>query len=275
MKVTKYSGEIVSFNRDKLKNSLMKTGADTTIVEEVLRAIEKELYEGIPTKKIYRMAFKMLKAKSNVHAARYNLRNAIQALGPAGFFFEKFISELFADQGYEVRTNIILQGRIVSHEIDVLIKQNDWVEMIECKFQSSQDSKNDVKVPMYILSRFNDLKGITHSVFEKGDTVSGCRIVTNNRFTEDAIKFGESSGLKLLGWNYPKDNGLKDLIDSCRLYPITVLTTLTLAEKDKLLMQQIIMVKDLIKKSYWLQKIGLSNYRITNVLKEANGLCPG
>lgn len=274
MKVTKYSGEIVTFDKTKLRNSLLKAGASEKVADAVLQAIEKELYEGIPTKKIYRLAFKMLKAKSNVHAARYNLRNAIQALGPAGFFFEKFIADLFSYQGYDVKLNLVLAGRIVSHEIDIMLCKNDFVEMVECKFHGSQDGKTDVKVPMYILSRFNDLKGVEHSVFRKGDTVQGCRIVTNNRFSEDAVRFGENSGMKLLGWDYPEGSGLKDLVDSCHLYPITALTTLTLAEKDKLLMQQILMVKDLIRQPEWLRKIGLSNHRITNVLKESHGLCP-
>ena len=95
MKVTKFSGEIVLFDKEKLRDSLRKSGADERAVSEVIKMIEQELYEGIPTKKIYRLAFQLLKKFSNVHAARYNLRTAVQALGPAGFYFEKFVAKLF------------------------------------------------------------------------------------------------------------------------------------------------------------------------------------
>jgi hypothetical protein len=92
MKVTKFSGELVDFDRKKLMISLKKSGADGETVSKIMQHIEGGLYEGIPTKKIYRAAFQHLKSFSNVHAARYNLRTALQALGPAGFFFEKFIA---------------------------------------------------------------------------------------------------------------------------------------------------------------------------------------
>lgn len=95
MKVTKFSGEVVIFDKDKLKKSLFKSGANEEDVSRVLDAIEKELYDGIPTKKIYKLAFQFLKKISNVHAAKYNLRTAIMALGPAGFYFEKFIAKVF------------------------------------------------------------------------------------------------------------------------------------------------------------------------------------
>ncbi|HBI01546.1 MAG TPA: hypothetical protein DDY18_07970, partial [Flavobacterium sp.] len=100
-----------------------------------------------------------------------------------------------------------------------------------------------------------------------------CWIVTNNRFTDDAIKFAICSNLNLLSWDYPKGNSLRNKIDSAQIYPVTCLTTLTQLEKDKLLMQELITVKDLINKSEWLSKIGLSKNRIKNILKEANQLC--
>ncbi len=273
MKVTKFSGEIVLFDKEKLRDSLRKSGADERAVSEVIKMIEQELYEGIPTKKIYRLAFQLLKKFSNVHAARYNLRTAVQALGPAGFYFEKFVAKLFELEGFQTQTNLILNGKCISHELDVLLKKEEVVAMIECKFHGNQDAKTDVKVPLYILSRFNDLKAKDFPVFDAMYAIQDCWIVTNNRFTEDAIKFAVCSNLKLLSWDYPKGNSLRDKIDTAQIYPVTCLTTLTQVEKDKLLMQEVITVKDLIEQSDWLYKIGLSNHRIKNSLFEANQLC--
>jgi hypothetical protein len=144
-----------------------------------------------------------LKKVSNSNAARYNLKEAIRLLGPAGFFFEKYIALLFSSENYQAVTNFILQGKCVSHEIDVLVKKDSTIAMIECKFHMGKDANSDVKVPMYILSRFNDLKDNRHTIFTRNDTVSKCWIVTNNRFTTDAIAFAKCSKLNLLSWNYP------------------------------------------------------------------------
>ena len=273
MKVVKHSGSIVEFNRVKLKESLLKSGASLNVVELVLEQIDKEIYEGISTKHIYKIAFGLLKKASNSHAAQYNLREAMRLLGPAGFFFEKFIARVFASENYETKVGLILRGKCVSHEVDILIKNANVVSMVECKFHVGQDAASDVKVPMYILSRFNDLSEKEHEIFSRRDVISRCFIVTNNRFTADAIDFAKCSGLNLLSWDYPATNNLKTKIDSRHLYPITCLTTLTLSEKEKLLILDVILVLEIINNRVVLEKIGLSPNRIRNVLKEASDLC--
>lgn len=272
MKIVKHSGDIVDFNREKLRESLLKSGAGEAAVAETVATIEKVLYNGIPTHKIYKLAFALLKKIANSHAARYNLRAAIQQLGPAGFFFEKYIARLVMSEGFEAVTNLTLQGKCVSHEVDIATKK-DGVGMIECKFHAGREANSDVKVPMYILSRYNDLKDKAHSIFTNNDKIDNCAIVTNNRFTSDAITFATCSGLQLLSWDYPLGKGLKDKIDKGQLYPLTCMTTLTMIEKEKLLQLDLLLASDLINNSKALGKIGLSDNRIKNVLKEASQLC--
>lgn len=272
MKIVKHSGNIVDYNPLKLKQSLLKSGASKLEVEAILHTIEGQIYEGISTKQIYKMAFNLLKKASHSQAARYNLKEAIRLLGPTGFFFEKYIARLFSSENYQTLTNFILQGKCVSHEIDVLLKKDNVIAMVECKFHLGKDANSDVKVPMYILSRFNDLKENRHTIYTRNDSISQCWIVTNNRFTADAIAFAKCSKLNLLSWNYPENNNLKTKNDSNFMYPVTCLTTLSLAEKDKLLVLDVILVKEVINNSDCLEKIGLSPNRIKNVLKEASEL---
>jgi hypothetical protein len=272
MKIVKHSGNIVDYNPEKLKLSLLKSGASNQEVETILQTIEGEIYEGISTKQIYKMAFSLLKKASHSHAARYNLKEAIRLLGPAGFFFEKYIARLFAEEKYQTLTNFLLQGKCVSHEIDVLIKKDNLISMVECKFHMGKDANSDVKIPMYILSRFNDLRDKKHTIYTRNDILSKCWIVTNNRFTSDAIAFAKCSKLDLLSWNYPEKDNLKTKNDTNHLYPVTCLTTLSLAEKDKLLVMDVILVKEIINNSECLERIGLSSNRIKNVLKEASEL---
>lgn len=273
MKIIKHSGDIVDYNPEKLKTSLYKSGANKIIVENILETIENKIYDGITTKQIYKLAFSLLKKTATAHAARYNLREAIRMLGPAGFFFEKYIARLFASEHYETKIDLILKGKCVFHEIDILVKKNNILSMVECKFHAGREATSDVKVPLYILSRFNDLKENTHVVFNKKESISKCWIVTNNRFTTDAVAFAKCSGLNLLSWDYPENNNLKTKNDNEYLYPVTCLTTLSGAEKDKLLILDVILVKEIINNSACLEKIGLSSNRIKNVLKESSELC--
>ena len=273
MKITKHSGHKVPFDKEKLKLSLKKSGAAPDLIRECLAAIERQMYDGITTKEIYKLAFSILKKASNGHAARYNIRLALQMLGPAGFFFEKFISRLYAADGFKTKINLTLQGKCVSHEVDIAIIKNNLISMVECKFHGSKEGSSDVKVPMYILSRFNDLKARQHVLFSNNETFDSCIIVTNNRFTKDAQDFANCSGISLLSWDYPLDNNLKNKIDKGVLYPITCLTTLSMVEKEKLLILDQILVKDLIDDSEALHKIGLSQNRIKNILHEASQIC--
>jgi hypothetical protein len=272
MKVTKFSGEQVDYQQEKLIRSLKKSGAEDHVVSEILQQIEPQLYDGIPSKKIYKLAFQYLKNYSNVTAARYNLKSAMTALGPAGFYFEKYISKIHEYLGYKTLINLTFDGKCVSHEVDVLLLKGDLVTMIECKFHSGIEAKTDVKVPMYILSRFNDLKERKYKLFGQLRLINSCLIVTNNKFTEDALNFAKCSNLKMLSWDYPPQNGLREIIDRLKIYPITCLTTLTLNEKEQLLVANIITIKDLLAEKNWLETLELSQIRIKRVLTEANQL---
>ncbi|OGS75299.1 MAG: hypothetical protein A3G95_00185 [Flavobacteria bacterium RIFCSPLOWO2_12_FULL_31_7] len=272
MKVTKFSGEQVDYQPEKLIRSLKKSGAEDDVVSKILQQIEPQLYDGISSKKIYKLAFQYLKNYPNATAARYNLKSAMTALGPAGFYFEKYISKIHKILGYTTQINLIFKGKCVSHEVDVLLLKDNLITMIECKFHSGKEAKTDVKVPMYILSRFNDLKEKKHEIFGQLRLIDSCLIVTNNKFTEDALIFAKCSNLKMLSWDYPPKNGLREIIDRLKIYPITCLTTLTINEKEKLLASNIITVKDLLSEKNELENLALSKIRIKRVLTEANQL---
>jgi hypothetical protein len=268
MKVKKNSGEVVAFNKEKLVRSLLASGATLDKANDIIDDIESQFYDGITSRKIYRLAFQKLKSSSKAHAARYSLKKGIMALGPAGFHFEKFIARIFELQGYQSQTNIVVEGNCTSHELDVVIKKDNHIAMIECKFHGSQEVKTDVKVPMYILSRFNDVKGNIYNLLGAKNQISKCWLVTNNRFTSEAIKFGTCSNLNLMSWDYPSQNGLKDLVSKFKVYPITCLTTLTMAEKEILLLQNILTVYNLVHNKDGFAKLKLSQSRVKNVMKE-------
>lgn len=272
MKIKKYSGEIVDFDKEKLIKSLIIVGSERRIAEQILFEITPQLYEGITSKKIARLAFQKLKSRSKALAARYNLKSGLIALGPAGFYFEKFIARLFELQGFLSRSNVFVEGNCVSHELDVIVKRDNHLAMVECKFHSGQETKSDVKVSMYILSRFNDVNSNQYRFFETDEQLTKCWIVTNNKFTLDAIKFAECSGIQMLSWDYPYGKSLKNLTQEFRLYPITCLTTLTAAEKELLLVQDILTVYDLTHQPKKFKNLRISQSRMKNILAECQQL---
>ena len=88
----------------------------------------------------------------------YKIKQALFELGPSGYPFEMFIGELLKYQGYDVQVGKIVKGLYVKHEVDVIAIKDNRTFMVECKFHSSGSKKSDVKVPLYIDSRFRDIE---------------------------------------------------------------------------------------------------------------------
>lgn len=74
--IVKYSGDVVPFDMNKLINSLRHAKASEELIQQIVEQVEDQIYDGITTKKIYQMAFNMLKGKSRVSASKYKLKKA-------------------------------------------------------------------------------------------------------------------------------------------------------------------------------------------------------
>ena len=271
--ITKSSGERVKFSLSKLRSSLKRTGADKETIDQIIDKVRDELYQGISTKEIYNRAFALLKKKKSYFASKYKLKKAIYELGPTGFPFERFVGAILKYSRYEVDIGPILQGKCVTHEIDVLAHKDNETSIIECKFHGEQGINCNVKVPLYINSRYRDVKEHWNAHPKNGTKLTRAWVVTNTRFTEDAIQYSNCCGLTLLSWDYPKDNGLKDRIDRLGLYPITVSTLLTAREKQFLLSRNLVLCRELINDKFYLDHLGISELRKEKILNEIGQLC--
>ena len=272
VEVIKHSGERTDFSIDKLKSSLRKSGAEEALVNEISNNVRDELYQGISTKEIYNRAFALLKKEKKGYASKYKLKKAIYELGPTGFPFEKFIAALLFYSGYKVKTGQFLQGKCVLHEVDVVARKNDQFIVIECKFHSDEGRNCNVKIPLYIHSRYRDILNNYNNKNVAAKPTEGW-VVTNTRFTEDALQYGKCAGLYLLSWDYPKDNGIRDRIDRLGLYPITASTLMSQREKQFLLSRDIVLCKQLINDDFYLDHLGISENRQARILEEIKILC--
>lgn len=271
IQVTKGNGEKVLFDREKLKQALALSGAAPEETERIARAVETRIYNGIPTKKIYQMAFDLLKRESHKIAGRYRLKNAIMEMGPTGFPFEVFVGKIFETMGYEVETGVIVQGKCVQHEVDVIARKPGEMIMVECKFHMDSSSKSGVQVPLYIQSRYLDVKAAWENQYGKNLKYQG-GVVTNTRFSDDAIQYGKCAGLVLISWDYPLETGLKYWIDKTGLQPLTSLISLTKKDKQFLLEKGIVLCSQLFGNEPLLKEMGLGEIQIKKILKEATNL---
>lgn len=273
--VKKYSGEEVLFSREKLDRSLERSGASDEIIEKVYDELKGDLVDGITTTQIYRKAFQILRKLTRSTAARYSLRKGIMEMGPSGFPFEQIVGAAIKHLGYETQVGQIVQGQCVTHELDVIARNKNELFMVECKFYNSQGKNCNVQVPLYIHSRFNDVK----KTWEKDPANKGLKfsgwVVTNTRFTGDAIDYGKCAGLTMISWDYPRGKSLKEMIEESGLFPITVLTSLSRKQKDSLLQHDVVLCRQLLEKPDAFGKLGLSKNMQQKVLDEAKDLCRG
>lgn len=262
--ITKADGTGEVFKREKLLFSLRRSGADPDIAEHITEAIERELHEGMTTGEIYGKAFAHLRRHRGGLAARYSLKRAILDFGPSGFPFESYIAELLRAEGYATSVDVLVPGRCVEHEVDVVAKKNGTTTYVEAKFHNSAGFKTDVKTVLYVKARIDDIN--------KGQGL----IVTNTKFTSQAVQFASCSSLQLLGWEYPEGKTLHDRIHEAQLYPITALTTLKSREKMELLRERIVLCKDLPHQIEALARAGVTSRKAEQVLHEVGALCvPG
>lgn len=270
--VKKNSGELEPFEIQKLKKSLKRSGAADQEIQTIVKSIHPMIYDGMSSDVIYGKAYFLLKKLNEVSASKYSLKRAIFDLGPTGYPFEKLVGALLKQKGYATKISAVLQGISVSHEIDVLAEKDGNTYAIECKFHSSPKTICDVKIPLYINSRFLDIQKKWNSSGKTTQLKQGW-LVTNTRFTEDAINYAKSVNLTLFSWDYPQNNGISKNIDEFGLYPITVLTTLKRNEKSELIKNDIILVKEIIEKPEILKELNITYQETLNIIEEAEKLC--
>jgi hypothetical protein len=266
IQIVKASGEKAWFSAIKLRKSLQRSGASEAIIEAVIQEVQDHLQEGMTTKKIYQLAFNLLKKKHKPAASKYKLKTAIMELGPSGYPFEKYISEILKYQGHLVQLNLILKGRCVNHEVDILAEREGIRKLFECKYHNLQGTICDVKIPLYVHSRFKDINENPDNKLSEG------WIATNTRFSTDAIAYAICSKLNLLGWDYPEGNGIREMVDQARLYPITCLQSLSQKERVPIMEAGLVLCRDVPFNKKLFKELGFSPDRVEQIIAEATVL---
>lgn len=275
MWVVKASGETEKFSLNKIKRTCLKSGASRNLASKIAKEVESKAYSGISTKEILQMTLKLLGKHKPFIAARYDLKGSLFRMGPAGFAFERLIAEILKDNGFKTKLDTITKGFCVDHEIDIIATMKSRNYMIECKYHNLPGIYTGLREALYTYARFMDLKN--------GAKKGLCRkfeqpwLICNTRFSEDAVKYSKCAGLNLVGWDYPKKKGLRDLMEKNKLYPITMIRKLDRFSQEKLSMAGFVLIKDLtelsIKELHKITKIPVK--RLKALVNEAERITNG
>jgi len=271
--VIKENGQREIFDYGKLESSLRKTGTGEELISEVISEISKYAHEGITTHEIYNKAYSILHKKHRPSAIRYSLKKAVGMLGPTGFPFEKFVAEIFKARGYATEVDRIVKGKCVEHEVDVVAWKNDELIMSEAKFHADFNLKSDLKIVLYVKARYDDIFGQKYTFGGQERKLTEGWVITNTKFSITAIQYSECQpAFKLIGWNYPYNNNLHNMIERYELIPITALTTINQSEKNMFLARGIVLSKNLLDVQI-LKDLNFDDKKIKDIQEEVNALC--
>lgn len=242
--VKKSTGVIQEFDHSKLYTSMQRAGVRADLAQQICRQVFKTLKPGDSTNEIFRETFKILLGHNMEWAARYALERAVDSLGPAGFLFEQYVEAILQSLGFNTRRNVFVDGECVTHEIDVLANKGNFRYLVEAKYRNGHKMKTHIDQVMYADARLEDIRrrsnkdntGLQYQMF----------VVTNAYFTQNSIQYAQCRNMRLLGWKYPKEENLINIAEKNKLYPITVLPSLTNDGLAQFAKNKIILLHDLL-----------------------------
>jgi Holliday junction resolvase-like predicted endonuclease len=259
--LTKANGIREPFNEEKLRESIKRAGIPQPIQDKVLSHVQSKLYENIPSQEVYRNINEFFKNEPHPNSVKYKLKQALMGLGPTGYPFEDLVAEILNSKGYKTQTRSILMGKCVNHEIDVIAENGNEKLMIEAKFHNAPGIHTDLHVSLYTQARFEDL--------EEKYQFTKAALFTNTKITPDALAYALCVQMNVTGWNYPQNEGVRDLIEQNKLYPVTLLSSLSQTQVQLLLENHVILVSEILKNTASLDVLEVQPDKKTSVIEEA------
>ena len=242
-KIVKRTGEAELFDPEKLCSSIIKAGASENLTQQVCSIVSDSIDSGMSTEKIFNLTRRYLMEFDPGLAAIYSLDRGLSALGPSGFIFEQYVSAMFTEMGYKSSTSHYVQGEAVQHEVDVVAEKGNVVFVVEAKYRNDFKSKTHINQVMYADARIQDIQ---RRARQDGDTREYYMwVVTNTRFTDNAINYVSKRDVQLLGWDFPKYINLKKIAYEKKLWPVTVLPSITKSVLKQCAREHLLLVRHL------------------------------
>jgi hypothetical protein len=244
-KIRKSNGETVFFSKDTLCQSIIRAGASKSQAEKICRVVNEKIQPGMTTSFIFRDTLRHLVREDVDIAVKYSIKRGINALGPDGFLFEKFLEALLRQDGYSTKRNQMMKGKCVTHEVDILAWKDNNYYIVEAKYRNDLHVRTHIDQVMYADARMKDIASNAKNN-ELGTKHFHTWIMTNTVFTDQSQKFAECASVRLTGWNYPSKDSLQKMIERTKAYPITVIPSMSEDARGKLTAHGLVLAQDLL-----------------------------
>jgi predicted RecB family endonuclease len=274
--VIKASGKREELNRAKIRSSIINAGMRPSEADKIIDSALTSLSSPVTTKKLYRAVKKYLKHLDPQTTIRYAIKKAIYDLGPTGFPFEQYVGKILEQKGYDVKVGVLVKGHCVTHEVDVVATKGKHCYMVECKFHHNSKTHSNIKTALYVHARFLDIKrAYAESDMRKMGLIPKGMLVTNTRFSTEAMKYAECVGLRAVGWKHPVGESLEMMVEEGKTYPVTILPSVNRRNVGALLKNDIVTVKDLEKITAvnLAHVTGMSVKESLRIIKQAYSVC--
>jgi len=266
--VTKADGSKQLFDKQKIINTCLRLQATLEQAQSIADKIEARAYDGIPTKKILQMVFLYMKKYRPAIGYQIDLRQAIAMLRSKPDF-EIFVAKLFEALGYKVETNLIIQGKCVEHEIDVVARKDSEIILVEVKHHVNHHTYSGLDTFLQLNSTLEDLR----EGYESGKNnfkFTKAILICNTKVSEHAKRYALCKGLEFIAWKFPPEKGLERIIEEYKLYPITFLKGIEREEVYKLADAGIVTIKQLLDDIEKIsRKTGMNKSRVLELQKAA------
>ena len=247
-------------------------GATRAAAETIADKVEANIYDGIETRKVLQMVYRLLKKHKPAVKHQIDLRRALSLLGSAPDF-ERFIQLLLAEHGYKVTPNQIVQGRCVEHEIDAIATRDGKTCIVEVKHHESYHTRTNLDVSRISRAVFEDVTE-GYALGLNRLRIDYAMIVCNTKLTEHAKRYADCRGILHVGWSSPADHDLQTMIEEKHAYPITFIKGLNAANRQKLASNGILLLKQLtaINPEELKRQTGISRDNIESIVDSAEAI---
>lgn len=243
--VKKADGSMQQFNKDKVVRTCLRMGANRQVAYEIANKVERRLYEGISTAKILQMVFQFMRKPKPFVGNIFDLRKGLSLMSSKPEF-EVFVQALLARSGFEVSPNQLLIGACVEHEVDGIARKDGVTYFVEAKHHSRYHTPTGLDESRIARAVLEDV--VEGFALGKSDLkIDRAMIVTNTRYSDEAIRYGVCRNILQIGWSSPIDYGLQSMIKGVNLFPLSCLKGLSVDARLKLAMSGVVLFEQIIE----------------------------
>jgi len=267
--VRKADGSSQLFDREKVVRTCVRMGASRQLANEVVQKVECRVYEGMPTAKVLQLIFRFMNKDKPGVAQLFDLRKGLSLMFSKPEF-EVFVRALLVHHGFDVSPNQILKGRCVEHEVDAIARKDGVTYFVEAKHHLSYHALTGLDESRIARAVLEDVS----EGFQNGTTdfkIDRAMIVTNARYSDHAIRYGGCRGLLQIGWNFPPNGGIENMVGAKKLHPLSCLKGLRVEDRLRLADFGFVFIGQLLggDESVLARKTGLRREVIGDIMEKA------